>query len=76
MRRRVAAVVVIDSKTLDIEHVYVHMTMKEAMRQFMADIRMNADTAYDDIRNELADALDRYQFVEVTHVTIGRDRRS
>ena len=72
MRRRVGAIAVVDTKTLDIEHVYVNMTMRTAMRQFMADIRVNADTAYDDIRDEVADALDRYQFVEVTNVTIGR----
>jgi hypothetical protein len=72
MRRRTAAIAVIDSKTLDIEHIYVNMTLKAAMRQFVADIKMNVDTAYDDIRDELADALERYQFVEVVNVTIGR----
>ena len=72
MRRRVGAIAVVDTKTLDIEHVYVNMTMRTAMRQFMADIKVNADTAYDDMRDEVADALDRYQFVEVTNVTIAR----
>jgi len=74
MPRRAAAIVVIDGNTLDIEHIYVNMTLRAAMRQFMADIRVNIDTSYDDMRDELADALNRYQFVEVTHVTIGRMR--
>lgn len=74
MPRRAAAIVVIDGNTLDIEHIYVNMTLRAAMRQFVAGIRMNIDTSYDDMRDELADALNRFQFVEVTHVTIGRMR--
>lgn len=72
MPRRAAAIVVIDGNTLDIEHIYVNMTLKAAMRQFVSDIRVNVDTSYDDMRDELADAINRYQFVEVTNVTIGR----
>jgi len=72
MSRRAAAIVVIDGNTLDIEHIYVNMTLKAAVRQFMAGIRMNIDTSYDDMRDELADALNRYQFIEVSHVTVGR----
>lgn len=72
MSRRAAAIVVIDGKNLEIEHIYVNMTLKSAMRQFVAGIKMNIDTSYDDMRGELADALERYQFVEVSNVTIGR----
>ena len=72
MSRRAAAIAVIDGKNLEIEHIYVNMTLKAAMRQFVADIKMNIDTSYDDMRDELADALERFQFVEVHNVTIGR----
>lgn len=71
-RKRVGAIVVMDTKTLEIEHIYVHMTMRSAMREFVGSLRANIDIAYDDMREELADALERYQFIEVSNVTIGR----
>jgi len=70
--RRAAAIVVIDGKNLEIEHIYVNMTLKAAMRLFVSDIKMNIDTSYDDMRDELADALNRFQFVEISNVTFGR----
>lgn len=71
-RKRAAAIVVTDMKTLEIEHVYVRMSMRAAMREFMMSLRSNVDMAYDDMRDEIADALDRYQFTEVERVTIRR----
>jgi len=71
-RKRAQAIVVVDTKTLEIEHVYVHMTMRAAVREFIGSLRANIDISYDDMRDELADALERYQFTEVNRVTIGR----
>lgn len=71
-RKRVGAIVVTDMKTLEIEHVYVRMSMRAAMREFMMSLRSNVDMSYDDMRDEVADALDRYQFTEVDRVTIRR----
>lgn len=72
--QRSKAIVVIDTKTLGIEHVYVHMTMKAAMREFVGSLKTNIDSSYSDMRDELEDALDRYHFVPVGRVTIGRFR--
>jgi len=71
-RRRYGAVVVTDMKTLEIEHVYVRMSMRAAMKEFLRSLRPNLDVSYDDMRDEFADALDRYQFTEVDRVTIRR----
>lgn len=71
-RKRVGAIVVTDMKTLEIEHVYVRMSMRAAMKEFLRSLRPNLDASYDDMRDEFADALDRYQFTEVENVTIRR----
>ena len=73
-QRRAGAIVVMDGKTLDIEHVYVNMTMHAAMHAFMGELQVNIDSAYSDMRDELADALERYQFIEVKNVSYGRIR--
>ena len=52
--------------------MYVRMSMRAAMREFMMSLRSNVDMAYDDMRDEVANALDRYQFTEVDRVTIRR----
>jgi len=69
---RTRAVIVFDGRTFDVIHVYVNCSLKRAAQQFLQSIRKNVDTSYSDMREELTDMLDRYQFVETSQVTIGR----
>ena len=71
-RSRTRAVVVIDGNALNIEHVYVNCSLREAMHMFMQTLRSSIDISYDDLRDELKDALNRYQFIETTDVSIRR----
>lgn len=71
-RRRSNAIVVMDTKSLDVVHVYVRMSLRAAMIDFVGRIRANADLRYSDMKEELTDALERYTFEQVQDVTIGR----
>ena len=66
------AIVILDGRTFDIVHIYVNCSKGEAVRYFLRDIRGNVDPSYSDMRDELADALDRYQFIETSHITVRR----
>lgn len=71
-RRRSNAIVVMDTKSLDVVHVYVRMSLRAAMIDFVGRIRANVDQRYSDMKDELSDALERYTFESVQDVTIGR----
>lgn len=71
-RRKHHAIVVLDGRTFDIVHIYVNCSRSEAVRYFLATIRGNIEPGYSDMRDELADALDRYQFIETPRITIRR----
>ena len=66
------ATIVVDGNTLNIVHVYVRCTMRQAMQAFVATLRSDFDPAYSDTRELLADAMNRYQFIETHNVSIGR----
>lgn len=71
-RRKYGAIVVMDTKTLDIECVYLRMTLRDAMLHFMRVIRQQVDPAYSDTKDIVQDALHRYQFIGVDDVIGGR----
>lgn len=66
------ATIVVDGNTLNIVHVYVHCRLRQAMHAFVATLRADFDPAYSDTRELLADAMNRYQFIETHHVSIRR----
>lgn len=66
------ATIVVDGNTLNIVHVYVRCTMRQAMHAFMATLQRDFDPQYSDTRDEMKDALNRYQFIETHNVSIGR----
>lgn len=66
------ATIVIDGNTLNIVHVYVHCTMRQAMRQFLQELAREIDPAYSDARAHLQEAMQRYQFIETHQVSIRR----
>ena len=62
--KAIRAVVVLDMKMMTVEHVYVGCSLKEATVAFMKSLQSSADMAYSDMRDEVADALQRYHFVD------------
>lgn len=71
-RRKYGAIVVMDTKTLDIECVYVRMTLRDAMLHFMQVLRQQLDPAYSDTKDVAKDVINRYQFIGVDDVIGGR----
>lgn len=71
-RRKYGAIVVMDTQTLDIERVYVRMSLREAMQHFVRSLRGQLDPSYSDARDIAQEALTRYQFVGVDDVIGGR----
>ncbi len=71
-RRKYGAIVVMDTQTLDIECVYLRMTLRDAMLHFMRLLRSRLDPAYSDSSAIAHDALNRYQFIGVDDVIGGR----
>jgi len=71
-RRRNHAIVVMDGRTFNIEQIYVNCSRGEAVRYFLQSIKGSIDPAYSDMRDELEDVLDRYQFIETSRITIRR----
>lgn len=66
------ATIVVDGNTLNIVHVYVHCTMRQAMRVFLQSLSHEIDPMYSDAREHLQQALQRYQFIETHQVSIRR----
>lgn len=66
------ATIVVDGNSLNVVHVYVHCNMRQAMHAFMATLQQDLDPSYSDTRELIAEALNRYQFIETSHVSIGR----
>ena len=62
--RAIRVIVVMDTKLMEIEHVFIGCSMKEAMHAFMRTLQLGANMAYSDMKKELADALQRYQLIE------------
>ena len=71
-RHKYGAIVVMDTQTLDIERVYVRMSMREALQHFMRILRQQLDPAYSDTKDIVQDAINRYQFIGVDDVIIRR----
>ena len=71
-RRKYGAIVVMDTQTLDIECVYVRMSMRDAMQHFLRVLRQQLDPAYSDTKDIVQDAVNRYQFIGVDNVVIRR----
>ncbi len=71
-RRKYGAIVVMDTQTLDIEQVYVRMSMRDAMQHFLRVLRQQLDPAYSDTKDIVQDAVNRYQFIGVDNVVIRR----
>ena len=71
-RRKYGAIVVMDTQTLDIEQVYVRMSMRDAMQHFLRTLRQQLDPAYSDTKDIVQDAVNRYQFIGVDDVIGGR----
>ena len=71
-RRKYGAIVVMDTQTLDIEQVYVRMSMRDAMQHFLRVLRQQLDPAYSDTKDIVQDAINRYQFIGVDDVIIRR----
>ena len=71
-RHKYGAIVVMDTQTLDIERVYVRMSMREALQHFMRILRQQLDPAYSDTKDIVQDAINRYQFIGVDNVVIRR----
>lgn len=71
-RRKYGAIVVMDTQTLDIEQVYVRMSMRDAMQHFLRVLRQQLDPAYSDTKDIVQDAINRYQFIGVDNVVIRR----
>lgn len=71
-RRKYGAIVVMDTQTLDIERVYIRMSMREALQHFMRVLRQELDPAYSDTKDIITDAVNRYQFIGVDDVIGGR----
>ena len=71
-RRKYGAIVVMDTQTLDIEQVYVRMSMRDAMQHFLRVLRQQLDPAYSDTKDIVQDAVNRYQFIGVDDVIGGR----
>jgi len=71
-RTRTRAIIIVDGNTLDIVHVYVNHTMREAVQAFLQQIGTQVDFAYSDMKDEVKDMLDRYQFIETSQISIGR----
>lgn len=70
--RKYGAIVVMDTQTLDVERVYVRMTMRDALQHFMRVLRQQLDPAYSDTKDIVQDAVNRYQFIGVDDVIIRR----
>lgn len=70
--RKYGAIVVMDTQTLDVERVYVRMTMRDALQHFMRVLRQQLDPAYSDTKDIVQDAVNRYQFIGVDDVVGGR----
>lgn len=66
------ATIVVDGNTLNVVHVYVNCSLRQAMHAFMATLQREFDPQYSDTRDEMKDALNRYQFIETHNVSIGR----
>ena len=66
------ATVVVDGNTLNVVHVYVNCTLRQAMHLFMASLTETYDPSYSDTKDEMKEALQRYQFVETSDVSIRR----
>jgi hypothetical protein len=62
--KAIRAVVVLDMKTFTVEHVYIGCSRKEAATAFIKSLQSSVDVSYSDMRDEVADALQRYHFVD------------
>ena len=70
--KKCKGIVVIDTKTLEVEAVYVRMSLRTAMIHFVRTLSPTIDPMYSDAERNVHDAMDRYQFVTTEHVMIGR----
>lgn len=66
------ATIVVDGNTLNVVHVYVNCTLRQAMHAFVATLQQDFDPIYSDTQALMKDALNRYQFIETHNVSIGR----
>lgn len=73
-RKRSQAVVVIDSRTMDIEQIYVGYSLHEAVQFFMKDLLVELDGRYDDSKTVMKEAMRRYTFsvIEPKRVSVRR----
>ncbi len=65
-RKRSQAIVVMDSKTWEVEQIYVGYSMREAVNLFMKDLMKEIRGEYSDAREILKDAMQRYTFSTIS----------
>jgi len=74
--KAIRAIIVLDMKTFSVEHVYIGCSMKEAMHAFIKRLKSSIDMSYSDMRDEVADAMQRYHFVDCEPSRVSMRRSS